>query len=142
MSELICLGILHHFAIIITCGLLQKHSTGFWTNIRCQYLVRKPGVQPVYQFIPKVCSEVEVRALWKLLKFFHINVGKPWLYRVRCMHKNTVLLKYCRFAPLSSSEGNPYSRYSNTLYKYVLSTFSQQFEEDPYKCDVQVFWIP
>lgn len=34
----------------------------------------------VFQFIPKQFSGVELRSLWRPLKFFHCNLVKPCLY--------------------------------------------------------------
>jgi hypothetical protein len=33
-----------------------------------------------FQFIPKVFDWVEVRTLCRLIKFFHIDLNKPFLY--------------------------------------------------------------
>ncbi len=40
--------------------------------------VLKPGSQSAFQFIPKVLDEV--RAICRLVKFFHTKLGKPFLY--------------------------------------------------------------
>ncbi|MCI4382982.1 hypothetical protein PGIGA_G00021130 [Pangasianodon gigas] len=49
-------------------------------------LVRRSGVQSVFQFIPKVFSGVEVRALCRTLEFFHSNLNTPCLHEARFVH--------------------------------------------------------
>ncbi|MCJ8749761.1 hypothetical protein PDJAM_G00180000 [Pangasius djambal] len=52
-------------------------------------LVRRSGVQSVFQFIPKVFSGVEVRALCRTLEFFHFNLGARFVHRGIVMLEQT-----------------------------------------------------
>ncbi|MCI4383748.1 hypothetical protein PGIGA_G00030000 [Pangasianodon gigas] len=56
-------------------------------------LVRRSGVQSVFQFIPKVFSGVEVRALCRTLEFFHSNLNTPCLHGARFVHRGIVMLE-------------------------------------------------
>ncbi|MCI4392257.1 hypothetical protein PGIGA_G00144020, partial [Pangasianodon gigas] len=56
-------------------------------------LVRRSGVQSVFQFIPKVFSGVEVRALYRTLEFFHSNLHTPCLHGARFVHRGIVMLE-------------------------------------------------
>ncbi|MCI4391931.1 hypothetical protein PGIGA_G00140000 [Pangasianodon gigas] len=56
-------------------------------------LVRRPDAKLVFQFIPKVFSGVEVRALCRPLKFFHNNLGEPCLHGPRFVHRGIVMLE-------------------------------------------------
>ncbi|MCJ8739726.1 hypothetical protein PDJAM_G00050400 [Pangasius djambal] len=47
----------------------------------------------VFQFIPKVFSGVEVRALCRTLEFFHSNLHTPCLHGARFVHRGIVMLK-------------------------------------------------
>ncbi|MCJ8736196.1 hypothetical protein PDJAM_G00256040 [Pangasius djambal] len=60
-------------------------------------LVRRSGVQSVFQFIPKVFSGVEVRALCRTLEFFHSNLHTPCLHGARFVHSDIVMLEQCQF---------------------------------------------
>lgn len=51
-------------------------------------------MQSVFQFISTVISVVEVRALCKLLMFFHTSLGKPYLYGPHFVHRGIVILEY------------------------------------------------
>lgn len=46
-------------------------------------LARRPGVQAVFQFIPKVFRGVEVRPLFRPLMFMHANLGIPCFHGPR-----------------------------------------------------------
>ncbi|MCJ8741355.1 hypothetical protein PDJAM_G00069720 [Pangasius djambal] len=52
---------------------------------------RRSGVQSVFQFIPKVFSGVEVRALCRTLEFFHSNLHTPCLHGARFVHRGIVM---------------------------------------------------
>ncbi|MCI4387901.1 hypothetical protein PGIGA_G00079600 [Pangasianodon gigas] len=54
---------------------------------------RRSGVQSVFQFIPKVFSGVEVRALCRTLEFFHSNLHTPCLHGARFVHRGIVMLE-------------------------------------------------
>ncbi|MCJ8742121.1 hypothetical protein PDJAM_G00078520 [Pangasius djambal] len=54
---------------------------------------RRSGVQSVLQFIPKVFSGVEVRALCRTLEFFHSNLHTPCLHGARFVHRGIVMLE-------------------------------------------------
>ncbi|MCJ8748244.1 hypothetical protein PDJAM_G00162700, partial [Pangasius djambal] len=54
---------------------------------------RMSGVQSVFQFIPKVFSGVEVRALCRTLEFFHSNLHTPCLHGARFVHRGIVMLE-------------------------------------------------
>ncbi|MCJ8749759.1 hypothetical protein PDJAM_G00179970 [Pangasius djambal] len=56
-------------------------------------LVRRSGVQSVFQFIPKVFSGAEVRALCRTLEFFHSNLHTPCLHGARFVHRGIVMLE-------------------------------------------------
>ncbi|MCJ8737963.1 hypothetical protein PDJAM_G00030110 [Pangasius djambal] len=56
-------------------------------------LVRRSGVQSVFQFIPKVFSGVEVRALCRTLEFFHSSLHTPCLHGARFVHRGIVMLE-------------------------------------------------
>jgi hypothetical protein len=47
----------------------------------------------VFQFIPKVFDGVEVRALYRPVKFFHTNLEKPFLYDLALCTGGIVMLK-------------------------------------------------
>ena len=51
------------------------------------------GSQSALQFIPKVFNGAEVRALCRLVKFFHTDLDKPFLYGPRFVHGAIVMLK-------------------------------------------------
>ncbi|MCJ8749453.1 hypothetical protein PDJAM_G00176530 [Pangasius djambal] len=51
------------------------------------------GVESVFQFIPKVFSGVEVRALCRTLEFFHSNLHTPCLHGARFVHRGIVMLE-------------------------------------------------
>lgn len=53
----------------------------------------RPGSQMVFQFIPKLFSRVEFRALCRALEFLHAKLVKPWLYGAGFEHRGTVILK-------------------------------------------------
>ncbi|MCJ8738048.1 hypothetical protein PDJAM_G00031240 [Pangasius djambal] len=53
----------------------------------------RSGVQSVFQFIPKVFSGVEVRALCRTLEFFHSNLHTPCLHGARFVHRGVVMLE-------------------------------------------------
>jgi hypothetical protein len=57
------------------------------------------GSQSAFQFIPKVFDGVEVRALCRLVKFFHTDLDKPFLYVPRFVHEVIVVLKQERAFP-------------------------------------------
>ena len=52
-----------------------------------------------FQFIPKVLDGVEVRALCRLVKFFHTNLDKPFIFGHRFVHRGIVMLKQERAFP-------------------------------------------
>jgi hypothetical protein len=52
-----------------------------------------------FQFIPKVIDGVEVRALCRPVKFFHIDFNKTFLYRPHFVHRGIVMLKQERAIP-------------------------------------------
>ncbi|MCI4386200.1 hypothetical protein PGIGA_G00059530 [Pangasianodon gigas] len=54
---------------------------------------RRSGVQSVFQFIPKVFSGVEVRALCRTLEFFHSNLHTPCLHGARFVHRGIAMLE-------------------------------------------------
>ncbi|MCI4395832.1 hypothetical protein PGIGA_G00196580 [Pangasianodon gigas] len=56
-------------------------------------MLRRSGVQSVFQFIPKVFSGVEVRALCRTLEFFHSNLHTPCLHGARFVHRGIVMLE-------------------------------------------------
>ena len=58
-----------------------------------------PGSQLEFQFIPKVFDGVEVRALCRLVKFFHTDLDKPFLYGPHFVHVDIVMLKQERGFP-------------------------------------------
>ncbi|MCI4392233.1 hypothetical protein PGIGA_G00143630 [Pangasianodon gigas] len=60
-------------------------------------LVRRSGVQSVFQFIPKVFSGVEVRTLCRTLEFFHSNLHTPCLHGARFVHRGIVMLEQSVF---------------------------------------------
>ncbi|MCJ8748149.1 hypothetical protein PDJAM_G00161710 [Pangasius djambal] len=62
-------------------------------------LVRTSGVQSVFQFIPKVFSGVEVRALCRTLEFFHSNLHTPRLHGARFVHRGIVMLEQKQLRP-------------------------------------------
>lgn len=62
--------------------------------------MRRPGKQSALQFIPKVCSGVEVRALYSLLMFFPSN--HVFMEFVLCTGAWSF---WNRFGSLNSSEG-------------------------------------
>ena len=47
----------------------------------------------MFQFIPKVFDGVEVRALCRPVKFFHMDLDKPFLYEPCFVHGGIVMLK-------------------------------------------------
>ncbi|MCI4394312.1 hypothetical protein PGIGA_G00167270 [Pangasianodon gigas] len=65
-------------------------------------------MQSVFQFIPKVFSGVEVRALSRTLEFFHSNFGKPCLHGARFVYRSIVMLEQCE-TPFVYDRGNPVS---------------------------------
>ncbi|MCI4381499.1 hypothetical protein PGIGA_G00252490 [Pangasianodon gigas] len=50
-------------------------------------------IQSVFQFIPKVFSGVEVRALCRTLEFFHSNLHTPCLHGAGFVHRGIVMLE-------------------------------------------------
>ncbi|MCJ8737978.1 hypothetical protein PDJAM_G00030230 [Pangasius djambal] len=65
-------------------------------------LLRRSGVQSVFQFIPKVFSGVEVRALCRTLEFFHSNLHTPRLHGARFVHRGIVMLEQVVFHDVNS----------------------------------------
>jgi hypothetical protein len=47
----------------------------------------------VFQLIPKLIDGVKVRALCRPVKFFHTNLGKPFLLGTPFVHGGIVMLK-------------------------------------------------
>ncbi|MCI4389927.1 hypothetical protein PGIGA_G00116680 [Pangasianodon gigas] len=78
---------------------------------------RRSGVQSVFQFIPKVFSGVEVRALCRTLEFFHSNLHTPCLHGARFVHRGIVMLEQVML------------EHTHILYNRVRQTF-QQFGEE------------
>lgn len=61
--------------------------------------------QLMFQVIPMVLNRVEVRALGRLLKFFHSERSKPCIHRAHFVHRGIVMLEQdC--APLAPAMGN------------------------------------
>lgn len=75
----------------------QYNSTTAFTLLGTAF--SQTGVQSVVQFIPMVFRGIEIRNLYRLLKFFHINLGKPGLHDARYVHRGTfqttVWFKFC-----------------------------------------------
>lgn len=67
------------------------------------FWMRRPGMQLMLQFIPKVFSGVEVTVLCRTIKFFHINHGKPCIHAPCFVHQGIVMLEYV-WAPLGTNE--------------------------------------
>ncbi|MCI4377832.1 hypothetical protein PGIGA_G00208400 [Pangasianodon gigas] len=86
---------------------------------------RRSGVQSVFQFIPKVFSGVEVRALCRTLEFFHSNLNTPCLHGARFVHRGIVMLEQV----WASVKGN-FTAYKDILDNCVLPTLWQQFGEE------------
>ena len=59
----------------------------------------RSGSQSAFQFIPKVFDGVEVRALYRPVKFFHTDLDKPFMYGLRFVHGGIVMLKQKRAFP-------------------------------------------
>ncbi|MCJ8743438.1 hypothetical protein PDJAM_G00094030 [Pangasius djambal] len=72
---------------------------------------RRSGVQSVFQFIPKVFSGVEVRALCRTLEFFHSNLHTPRLHGARFVHRGIVMLEQ----PIPSPNPTPDSAETHDL---------------------------
>jgi hypothetical protein len=53
----------------------------------------------VFQFIPKVFDGVEVKALFRPIKFFHTDLDKPFMYGPGFVHGGIVMLKQERAFP-------------------------------------------
>lgn len=58
-----------------------------------------------FQFILKLFSVVEVRALRRPHKFFQSDIGKLCLQGPHFVHRRVVMLEYVLVKPLGSSEG-------------------------------------
>ncbi|MCI4389931.1 hypothetical protein PGIGA_G00116720 [Pangasianodon gigas] len=69
---------------------------------------RRSGVQSVFQFIPKVFSGVEVRALCRTLEFFHSNLHTPCLHGARFVHRGIVMLEQLGFPSQSVGASPPH----------------------------------
>lgn len=87
---------------IIPANLLEMFHTHFWSVVVgiCAYSatrasvrsgiisgVRRPGVQLVFKFVPKVFSEVEVMALCRTLEFFLRDLGETCCYGPYFVHR-------------------------------------------------------
>ncbi|MCI4391073.1 hypothetical protein PGIGA_G00130010 [Pangasianodon gigas] len=68
-------------------------------------MVRRSGVQSVFQFIPKVFSGVEVRALCRTLEFFHSNLHTPCLHGARFVLRGIVMLEQLTQADAIAVDG-------------------------------------
>lgn len=125
------------------CGDLCSFSHKSISDIRHWCQSRRPCVQPAFQFSPKMCSGLEVRALCRTLEFFHTNLGKPCLHGSRFVHR--ALSCWNRLGPFHSSkkENLKATAYKVNLVNGVLSILWQQFREGTHEWDVQVstyFW--
>ena len=78
----------------------QKHyMTKVCGHLLVENLRIRPGSQSAFQFIPKLFDGVEVRALCRLVKFFHTDLNKQFLYGPRFVHRGIVMLKQERAFP-------------------------------------------
>ena len=59
----------------------------------------RSGSQSAFQFVPKVFDGVEVRALCRLVKIFHTDLDKPFLYGPLFVHGGMFMLKQERAFP-------------------------------------------
>lgn len=67
------------------------------------------GIYFTFHFIPKVFTRVEVRALSRPLKFFHITLGKPFHPGAHFVHNGIVIPEHAWTAQFQVSDpGNRY----------------------------------
>ncbi|KAB5559430.1 hypothetical protein PHYPO_G00028930 [Pangasianodon hypophthalmus] len=74
----------------------------------------------MFQFISKVFSGVEVRALCRTLEFFHSKLVRPCLHRARFAHRHTVMLKQERTFPKCSCKFGSIQLSKMSLYAVAL----------------------
>jgi hypothetical protein len=76
----------------------------------------RPGSQSAFQFIPKVLDGVKIRALCRLVKFFHTDLNKTFMYGLHFLHRGIVMLimerAFLKLLPQSWIESSRMSLYA------------------------------
>jgi hypothetical protein len=73
------------------CGDLLPFSNKSISEVGHWCWAIRPSSQSAFQFIQKVFDGVEVRALCRPVKFFHVDFDKPFLYGPHFLHRGIVM---------------------------------------------------
>uniref|UniRef100_UPI0035901350 leukocyte tyrosine kinase receptor n=1 Tax=Myxine glutinosa TaxID=7769 RepID=UPI0035901350 len=137
----------------LVCICIDQHL--HWDGIRCSGQCRLelrlsvcpvyacvyacvPGSQSAFQFIPKVFDGVEVRALCRLVKFFHTDLNKPFLHGPALCTWAFVMLKQERAFPKLFPQTPDHDSSSTKLYSLHYASRQIAFSSHPPNPDSSV----